>query len=134
MFRRIDDFEKSWAADSEATLKILRTLTDASLGQSVAPGGRTLGRLAWHLTCTLGEMPGHVGLKVDSPAAGLGPAGIRRGDRGGLRDSLALAAAADQGLGRRHAGRRGRHCTASAGRAASRCTPCSSTRSTTAGR
>jgi uncharacterized damage-inducible protein DinB len=68
MFRRIDDFEKSWAADSEATLKVLRTLTDASLGQAVAPGGRTLGRLAWHLTCTLGEMPGHVGLKVDSPA------------------------------------------------------------------
>jgi uncharacterized damage-inducible protein DinB len=68
MFRRIDDFEKSWAADSEATLRVLRALTDASLGQAVAPGGRTLGRLAWHLTCTLGEMPGHVGLKVDSPA------------------------------------------------------------------
>jgi len=67
MFRRIADFEKSWGHDSEATLKILRTLTDASLGQSVAPGGRTLGRLAWHITCTLGEMPGHVGLKVDSP-------------------------------------------------------------------
>jgi uncharacterized damage-inducible protein DinB len=68
MFRRIADFQKSWAADSEATLKVLRVLTDASLGQSVAPGGRTLGRLAWHLTCTLGEMPGHVGLEVESPA------------------------------------------------------------------
>ncbi len=68
MFRRIADFEKSWTADSEATLKVLRTLTDASLGQRVAPGERTLGRLAWHLTCTLGEMPGHVGLEVDSPA------------------------------------------------------------------
>jgi uncharacterized damage-inducible protein DinB len=68
MFRRIADFQKSWAADSEATLKVLRVLTDASLGQSVAPGERSLGRLAWHLTCTLGEMPGHVGLMVDSPA------------------------------------------------------------------
>jgi uncharacterized damage-inducible protein DinB len=67
MFRRIDDFRTAWAADSESMLKILRTLTDASLAQAVAPGGRTLGRLGWHLTCTLGEMPGHVGLTVDSP-------------------------------------------------------------------
>jgi uncharacterized damage-inducible protein DinB len=73
MFRRIDDFEKSWAADSEATLKILRTLTDASLGQAVAPGGRTLGRLAWHLTLTLGELPHRVGLTVDSPAQDSAP-------------------------------------------------------------
>lgn len=67
MFRHIADFEKSWAAESESTLKVLRTLTDASLAQAVVPGGRTLGRLAWHLTCTLGEMPSRVGLKVDSP-------------------------------------------------------------------
>jgi len=75
MFRRIADFEKSWGHDSEATLKVLRALTDASLGQSVAPGGRTLGRLAWHITCTLGEMPGHVGLKVDSPVHESDPPG-----------------------------------------------------------
>lgn len=68
MFRRVSDFEKSWTADSAATLKLLRALTDASLGQAVAPGERTLGRLAWHITCSLGEMPGHVGLLVDSPA------------------------------------------------------------------
>jgi uncharacterized damage-inducible protein DinB len=49
MFRHVADFEKAWAADSEATLKVLRTLTDASLAQAVVPGGRTLGRLAWHL-------------------------------------------------------------------------------------
>jgi len=75
MFRRIADFEKSWAADSESTLKVLRALTDASLGQSVTPGGRSLGRLAWHITCALGEMPGHVGLKVDSPVYESDPPG-----------------------------------------------------------
>jgi uncharacterized damage-inducible protein DinB len=75
MFRRIADFEKSWGHDSEATLKVLRALTDASLGQSVSPGGRTLGRLAWHITCTLGEMPGHVGLKVESPVHESDPPG-----------------------------------------------------------
>jgi len=68
MFRRVADFEKSWAADSASTLKVFRALTDASLGQAVAPGGRTLGRLAWHLTCTVGEMPGHAGLEIDGPA------------------------------------------------------------------
>lgn len=67
MFRHIADFEKSWAQDSESMLKVLRSLTDASLAQAVVPGGRTLGRLAWHLTCTLGEMPARVGLKVSSP-------------------------------------------------------------------
>jgi uncharacterized damage-inducible protein DinB len=68
VFRRIEDFRKAWAHDSEAMLTVLRALTDDSLGQAIAPGARTLGRLAWHLTCTLGEMPGHVGLSVDSPA------------------------------------------------------------------
>lgn len=67
MFRRVADFEKSWSYDSESMLKLLRSLTDASLSQAVSPGGRTLGRLAWHITCTLGEMPGHVGLEVESP-------------------------------------------------------------------
>jgi uncharacterized damage-inducible protein DinB len=67
MFRHVVDFEKSWTADSASTLKVLRALTDASLGQAVVPGGRTLGRLGWHLTCTLGEMPSRVGLRVDSP-------------------------------------------------------------------
>jgi uncharacterized damage-inducible protein DinB len=86
MFRRVADFEKSWAADSEAMLKILRALTDASLGQSVDPGGRTLGRLAWHITGTLGEMPGHVGLKVDSPAYESDPP----------REAAAIAAAYEQ--------------------------------------
>jgi uncharacterized damage-inducible protein DinB len=69
VFRRIEDFRKAWAHDSEAMLTVLRALTDGSLEQPIAPGARTLGRLAWHLTCTLGEMPGRVGLAVDSPAA-----------------------------------------------------------------
>ncbi len=67
MFRTIDDFATAWAYESEGTLKVLRNLTDASLAQSVAPGGRTLGFLAWHITCTLAEMGGHAGLPVTGP-------------------------------------------------------------------
>jgi uncharacterized damage-inducible protein DinB len=65
MFRTIEDFEKTWASERESSLKVMRALTDASLGQIVAPGGRTLGRIAWHIVQTLGEMGGHAGLKVE---------------------------------------------------------------------
>lgn len=68
MLRKIEDFQKDWAYEAEMTTKILNALTDESLGQKVCDDGRTLGFLGWHLTQTLGEMPGKVGLKVDAPA------------------------------------------------------------------
>lgn len=67
MFRTIDDFAGTWAQESEGTLKFPRNLTDASLAQPVVPGGRTLGFLAWHITCTLAEMGEHAGLPVTGP-------------------------------------------------------------------
>jgi uncharacterized damage-inducible protein DinB len=67
MFRTVKDFEKSFNYESDCTLKILRALTDASLQQRVAPEGRTLGRLAWHLVQTHGEMLNKTGLAVESP-------------------------------------------------------------------
>ena len=67
MLRRIDDFIKDWEYEAESTGKILNALTNESLSQKVAEGGRTLGFLAWHLTQTLGEMLGLVGLQIDSP-------------------------------------------------------------------
>jgi len=68
MYRHVDDFLKSWAYETEATLKIFRVLTDASLAQPVAPGGRTLGFLAWHIVVTLPEMMKHAGVPVVGPA------------------------------------------------------------------
>jgi uncharacterized damage-inducible protein DinB len=65
MFRAIDDFEKAWASERESSLKVMRALTDASLGQPVSAGGRTLGKIAWHIVQTLAEMGGHAGLKVE---------------------------------------------------------------------
>lgn len=67
MLRKIEDFQKAWQYEAESTEKVLRQLTDASLSQPVAAGGRTLGGLAWHLVQTLGEMPAKVGLVVDAP-------------------------------------------------------------------
>jgi uncharacterized damage-inducible protein DinB len=67
MFRRVDDFEKAWARESESTLKMLRALTDASLAQAVSADDRTLGRMAWHVATSLGEMMQRTGLAVAGP-------------------------------------------------------------------
>ncbi len=68
MYRKIEDFQRDWTYEAEQTVKLFQNLTDESLNQKVTEDGRSLGFLAWHLTLTLGEMPGHVGLIVDAPS------------------------------------------------------------------
>lgn len=68
MFQTVDDFARDWKSETEATLTIMRALTDASLKQRVGAGGRSLGRLAWHLVQTLGEMPQRAGVNVETIA------------------------------------------------------------------
>ena len=67
MFTTLADFEKAWSHESTSTQKLLDTLTDASLQQPVYPGGRTLGRLAWHIAQTLPEMTAKAGLAIAGP-------------------------------------------------------------------
>lgn len=67
MFRTIADFEQAWTNERANTLKVMRALSDASLAQKVSPDGRTLGRIAWHIVQTLGEMGRHAGLSVEAP-------------------------------------------------------------------
>jgi uncharacterized damage-inducible protein DinB len=69
MFRKIDDFTAFWTEHRKETSKVMAILTDASLAQKVADGHRTLGRMAWHIVMTLGEMAKETGLKVDGPQA-----------------------------------------------------------------
>ncbi len=68
MFRNIEDFRTAWDYEAEMTGKVLLNLTDESLDTKVYDDGRTLGYLGWHLTITLGEMLGKVGLTIDAPA------------------------------------------------------------------
>jgi uncharacterized damage-inducible protein DinB len=68
MYRTVQDFLDDWKYETEATLKIMHALTDASLGQKVTPEGRSLGFLAWHIVLTLGEMGSKAGLTVRCPA------------------------------------------------------------------
>ena len=68
MYTTIQEFLTDWKTESASTLKILMTLTDASLQQKVTPDGRSLGFLAWHIAITLGEMGSKAGLNVKAPA------------------------------------------------------------------
>jgi uncharacterized damage-inducible protein DinB len=68
MYTSISQFLKDWNYESNSTIKMLNNLTDESLGQKVAPDGRSLGFIAWHLTQTIPEMMGKTGLKIDGPS------------------------------------------------------------------
>jgi uncharacterized damage-inducible protein DinB len=63
----IKDFDRHWTEEFDKTQKIFKHLTDRSLTQLVAPGGRTLGRLAWHITTTIPEMMSRTGLTLAGP-------------------------------------------------------------------
>ncbi|MDI6779186.1 MAG: DinB family protein [Bacteroidota bacterium] len=67
MYRTIEDFIKFWKYESESTIKTFKYLTAASLSFKVSENGRSLGFIAWHIVLTLGEMGGHMGLKVNAP-------------------------------------------------------------------
>jgi len=69
MISGIDEFVYHWSQEVEATQKILKHLTDKSLSQAVTPDGRTLGRIAWHTTTTIGEMMSRTGLRLAGPGA-----------------------------------------------------------------
>ncbi|CAM4032082.1 DinB family protein [Mesobacillus zeae] len=65
MYITILDFIKEWNNEVILTLNVLDGLTDDSLKQQVYPEGRTLGRIAWHLTTNIPEYLAHFGLKID---------------------------------------------------------------------
>ena len=67
MYQSIEQFLKDWEYEADGTRKVLANLTDASLEQRVTPGGRSLGRLAWHLALTIPEMMRRAGLPVEGP-------------------------------------------------------------------
>ncbi|MEK0313578.1 DinB family protein [Cohnella sp. 56] len=67
MFTSIEAFVQEWESVSAGTRRLMEALTDASLSQSVGEDYRTLGRLAWHLTCSPHEMLVRTGLELQAP-------------------------------------------------------------------
>jgi uncharacterized damage-inducible protein DinB len=66
MYHTINEFLTDWKTESESTIKVFANLTDESLDYKNSEIGRTIGRLAWHITATIGEMPGRTGLKLEA--------------------------------------------------------------------
>jgi len=67
MFHTLKEFAHAWEPEIESTQKILKHLTNASLSQAVTADGRTLGRLAWHITTAIPEMMSRIGLRISEP-------------------------------------------------------------------
>ncbi|MBY0122835.1 DinB family protein [Bacillus sp. S/N-304-OC-R1] len=65
MYVTVLDFIREWNWETTLTQKVLDGLTDNSLNQKVYPEGRTLGRIAWHLTTNIPEYLAEFGLKID---------------------------------------------------------------------
>ncbi|MBL0170612.1 MAG: DinB family protein [Gemmatimonadaceae bacterium] len=64
MYSSPSEFARDWHFESQGTQKVLDRLTDASLAQEVYPGGRSIGRLAWHIAQTIPEMMSRTGLRI----------------------------------------------------------------------
>ena len=134
MFRRVADFQKAWEQETGSTLKVLGALTDASLGQAVTKDDRTLGRLAWHLATTPGEMMERTGLKVGGPAHDAPPPASAAAIVAAYEAAVEGGRGRGRGLDRRDPRGRGRHVRGEVAPRDRRCRPWSSTRRTTAAR
>jgi uncharacterized damage-inducible protein DinB len=66
MFRQVNDFIRAYESLTADTIRIFSQLTDENLNQSVAPGFRSIGHIAWHIVTTIPEMMNRTGLGVSS--------------------------------------------------------------------
>lgn len=67
MINSIVEFERLWSYEVEATQKVMKHLTTASLPQAVDAQGRTLGRIAWHIVLSIPEMMTRIGFSLEGP-------------------------------------------------------------------
>jgi uncharacterized damage-inducible protein DinB len=67
MFRKIQDFKEAFQYESDTTLKVFKNITTGALNDKPYDNVRSIQRLVWHITITLGETLGKAGLKIDCP-------------------------------------------------------------------
>jgi len=68
MYHKISEFILDWKYESESTIKVLSNLTDETLTKKVHDKVRTTGKLAWHITTSIGEMVHRTGLTFETIA------------------------------------------------------------------
>ncbi len=64
MYHTTDEFLRDWIFESESTLQLFKNLTDDSLKYKPNDNVRSAGRLAWHITLSMGEMISRAGLSI----------------------------------------------------------------------
>lgn len=72
MYTAIDDFLRDYEQERGGTLRVFSVLSDQSLSQPVAPGFRTLGEIGLHISESIAEMAGMIGLKLAHKTPGAG--------------------------------------------------------------
>jgi len=61
-YHRLDEFLEDWESEAGDTGLVLGAMSDDALAQEVAPGHRTLARVAWHIVVSIPEMMNKTGL------------------------------------------------------------------------
>ena len=67
MYREIKDFTEAFKYESDTTLKVFKNITNKALNDKHYDTIRSIQRLVWHITITLGEMLGKAGLEINCP-------------------------------------------------------------------
>lgn len=67
MYTSIENFKNDFKSETAMTLKMFRAIPDDKLKTKPHENIRSLQRLAWHITLTLGEMMGKTGLSINCP-------------------------------------------------------------------
>jgi uncharacterized damage-inducible protein DinB len=67
MFTSVQHFTESFKYESESTLKLFKNITNEALLIKPNDDIRSIQRLVWHITITLGEMLGKAGLTIQCP-------------------------------------------------------------------
>ncbi len=65
MYRKLEDFYRVWAYESESTLKMFNAIPADSFKNTGSENIRSIARLAWHITESIAEMFGHAGIMVN---------------------------------------------------------------------
>ena len=66
MFRRVEDFLKTYENLVACTSKTFAILTDENLDRTVADGHRSLRQIAWHIVASVAEMMSRTGMRLSS--------------------------------------------------------------------
>ncbi len=67
MFRKITDFTEAFTYESQTTSKLFKNISNDVMLLKPNDNIRSIQRVIWHITITLGEMLGKAGLQIDCP-------------------------------------------------------------------